>query len=487
MPLNFHSIRKYLAARAARLSISMKLSIAFAAVLLLGVCGLGVFTHHRAREQAIRGKLATLTLLSERLAGQVDAYLSSTRNLAWHLALTQDVVQFLAATPSQRARAPLDPWLDLQAQGHRSVAPEDASGGTSSPSAIFVLGPDGICLASSNAAFLGEDFGFRPYFQEAKAGRANTSDWFIGTVTRTPKLFSAAPVVQGARFLGVLVAQYDLREVTEVIQTFGQSGRTTVLINHLGISLAHNRPEFVYHTLEPIPPAVQEELTLNRQFLGRSFPLDPLSTEFRDSFHQVLQDGQPRTVRYRFGEHPKWSALSRVKGQSWVVSVSEPESVILLPTRTVWRDTLLVGFLSSAAAFLLALGLVRLLLRPLRALASAINDFGHGTWTARAPLQTHRELDQLASTFNAMADTLQEHRENLEGLVRQRTQDLEQAIADMKQLRGMIPICSYCKKIRDDGGSWWQLESYIQSHSEAEFSHGICPDCRTRHFPKPGS
>jgi C4-dicarboxylate-specific signal transduction histidine kinase len=482
MPLNFHSIRMHLAARTARFSISMKLSIAFAAVLLLGVLGLGIFTNHRAREQAIRGELATLTLLSERLAGQVDAYLSSTRNLARHLALTQDVTGFLAATRVQQARAPLDPWLILQAQGPTPGAPPGITG----PSALFVLGPDGICLASSNPAFIGENYGFRPYFQEAKAGRANSSDWFIGAVTRAPKLFSAAPVSQGARFLGVLVAQYDVRELEDAIQTFGQAGRTAVLINHLGISLAHNHPEFVYHALEPIPPAVLEELAQSRQFLGRAFPLDPLSVEFRDTFHQVLQDGLPRTVRYHFGEHPKWSALSRVKGQAWVVSVSEPESAILLPTRTVWRDTLLVGFLSSAAAFLLALGLVRLLLRPLRTLASAITEFGQGTWTARAPLQTHRELDQLARTFNTMADTIQEHRENLEGLVRQRTQDLEQAIAAMKQLHGMIPICSYCKKIRDDGGSWWQLESYIQSHSEAEFSHGICPDCRTRHFPKAG-
>lgn len=486
MPLNFHSIRMHLAARTARLSISMKLSIAFAAVLLMGVLGLGLFTNHRAREQAIRGELATLTLLSERLAGQVDTYLSSTRNLAQHLALTQDVTRFLAATRGQRALAPLDPWLILQAQGPISGAPPGAHSGMSGPSALFVLGPDGTCLASSNPAFVGEDFGFRPYFQEARAGRASSSDWFIGAVTRVPKRFSAAPVLKGDQLLGVLVAQYDIHEVEEAIQTFGQAGRTAVLINHLGISLAHNHPEFVYHALEPIPPSALEELAQTRQFLGRAFPLDPLSVEFRNTFHQVLRDGLPRTVRYHFGEHPKWSALSRVKGQAWVVSVSEPESAILLPTRTVWRDTLLVGLLSSAAAFLLALGLVRVLLRPLRALSSAITAFGQGTWTARAPLQTHRELDQLAHTFNTMANTIQGHRENLEGLVRQRTQDLEQAIADMNRLHGMIPICSYCKKIRDDGGSWWQLESYIQSHSEAEFSHGICPDCRTRHFPKSG-
>jgi tetratricopeptide (TPR) repeat protein len=54
------------------------------------------------------------------------------------------------------------------------------------------------------------------------------------------------------------------------------------------------------------------------------------------------------------------------------------------------------------------------------------------------------------------------------------------AQAELKQLHGFIPICAACKKIRGDEGSWHQLESYIRDHSEAEFTHGICPDCRER-------
>lgn len=55
--------------------------------------------------------------------------------------------------------------------------------------------------------------------------------------------------------------------------------------------------------------------------------------------------------------------------------------------------------------------------------------------------------------------------------------ELTTALAKVKQLEGIIPICSYCKKIRDDKESWQQLESYISNHSEALFSHGICPEC----------
>ena len=54
---------------------------------------------------------------------------------------------------------------------------------------------------------------------------------------------------------------------------------------------------------------------------------------------------------------------------------------------------------------------------------------------------------------------------------------LESSLAMVKQLEGIIPICGYCKKIRDDKQSWQQLEKYITEHSEASFSHGICPEC----------
>ncbi len=56
-------------------------------------------------------------------------------------------------------------------------------------------------------------------------------------------------------------------------------------------------------------------------------------------------------------------------------------------------------------------------------------------------------------------------------------QKLEDTLAQVKLLEGIIPICMYCKKIRDDHNSWNQLEQYITDHSEAEFSHGICPRC----------
>ena len=59
----------------------------------------------------------------------------------------------------------------------------------------------------------------------------------------------------------------------------------------------------------------------------------------------------------------------------------------------------------------------------------------------------------------------------------------EQARVEIKTLRGIIPICANCKKIRDDEGYWQQVDVYVRDHSEAEFSHGICPDCIQKLYP----
>lgn len=61
---------------------------------------------------------------------------------------------------------------------------------------------------------------------------------------------------------------------------------------------------------------------------------------------------------------------------------------------------------------------------------------------------------------------------------------LEAAASEIKILQGILPICSFCKKIRDDKGYWNQLEEYIRKHSEAEFTHGICSECVKKHYPE---
>ncbi|MEI7729213.1 MAG: response regulator, partial [Verrucomicrobiota bacterium] len=68
--------------------------------------------------------------------------------------------------------------------------------------------------------------------------------------------------------------------------------------------------------------------------------------------------------------------------------------------------------------------------------------------------------------------------------LREKNAELEAALAKVKLLSGLLPICSGCKKIRDDKGYWNGVESYVSKHSEATFTHGLCPDCTKKYFPE---
>ena len=65
--------------------------------------------------------------------------------------------------------------------------------------------------------------------------------------------------------------------------------------------------------------------------------------------------------------------------------------------------------------------------------------------------------------------------------LRRRTRELdkrvEEAIGELKVLSGLLPICAWCKKIRDDGGYWSKIEAYLSARTDAQFTHGICPEC----------
>jgi len=135
-------------------------------------------------------------------------------------------------------------------------------------------------------------------------------------------------------------------------------------------------------------------------------------------------------------------------------------------------------------------------LRALGAIAERVAE--SGSLDSHADIAGPDDVQALASSFNAMIDRVRSSSEGLERRVEERTTELsianeellrlnlekEMAIEGLKEalnkistLRGLLPICAACKKIRDDKGYWNQIETYIMEHSDADFSHGICPDC----------
>ena len=110
-------------------------------------------------------------------------------------------------------------------------------------------------------------------------------------------------------------------------------------------------------------------------------------------------------------------------------------------------------------------------------------DLGeNGKWLRFTAATIRNKKGVIIGAFEAMEDITErkgaeEEREKL-------ILELQEAISKIKMLSGLLPICASCKKIRNDQGYWEQIEIYIQEHSEAEFSHGFCPECAGKLYPE---
>lgn len=91
-------------------------------------------------------------------------------------------------------------------------------------------------------------------------------------------------------------------------------------------------------------------------------------------------------------------------------------------------------------------------------------------------LASNQVAEQMTVLNNELANTARE--------LRRRQRELQDAYDRIRKLSGMLPICSHCKKIRDDNGYWSQVETYVSDHSDATFSHGLCPDCARELYPE---
>ncbi|MFO7801724.1 MAG: DUF3365 domain-containing protein [Desulfovermiculus sp.] len=155
----------------------------------------------------------------------------------------------------------------------------------------------------------------------------------------------------------------------------------------------------------------------------------------------------------------------------------------------------------------------RLIHSPLAALGRQVKGIAEdaGLLGAKVSPPVLREFRDLSEQFNTMSLRLKKSMDHLEDQVKMRTEELQsaneqlerrieektqaeaaliqernrlqEALHEVKTLRGLIPICAHCKKVRDDQGIWNQIESYMRDHTEARFTHGLCPECEALLYP----
>ncbi|OQX04945.1 MAG: hypothetical protein BWK76_28105 [Desulfobulbaceae bacterium A2] len=159
------------------------------------------------------------------------------------------------------------------------------------------------------------------------------------------------------------------------------------------------------------------------------------------------------------------------------------------------RLTGLISLLGSLLlALLFALALSRGMTRRIATLTNGCRRIATGHFDTRIEIRSYDEFDDLIDAVNTMSEDLgntrmlaeqaltelRAARDSLEARVEERTRELATALEKVQVLSGMLPICCSCKKIRNDQGYWQQVEHFVELHTKARFTHGLCPECSVK-------
>jgi HAMP domain-containing protein len=221
-------------------------------------------------------------------------------------------------------------------------------------------------------------------------------------------------------------------------------------------------------------------------------PYEDVVPEMLEGFHQPVVDKE--LYADEWGVFLSGYAPVRNGEGRYLVGIDMRADEVRNNLRELRLTGLTSLFASILLALLFALYLSRGLTKRIGTLAKHCQDLAMGQRDVRVEGRTFDEFDDLSEAFNAMSGALGKTRaeleqaiaelkaaqQGLEDRVEERTRQLKETVDKMDVLRGLLPICCSCKKIRDDQGYWKQVENFVSEHTGARFTHGICPECTLR-------
>ncbi|MFO0872463.1 MAG: SpoIIE family protein phosphatase [Phycisphaerales bacterium] len=344
-----------------------------------------------------------LELLASVTATQLDQLMEDTTKFVEQVAADERVIEFCAAAPEAR-----DPMRGA-VQRRLALVPKANADFDS----IFLIGVDGIGIASTNPANVGQDLRFREYWRAAaKDGTSYITSVLIGKTTGKPGIYYSVPVRQGETIVGVAVLKVSGTRVGEIVDNvrIGDEGRAAIS-DREGVILASPDKSLLYHSFGPLSREAIEKIDPKTSFSvptiesagipGLMAPLTGAVGRGSADFTR-LDSATGREAAWVVGYAP-------MRTQPWILSVTMPQAQFAAPLIALRRQQRLVVLLVAALAGAYAIVRARGITRPIVSLTGAAQRIADGDFTARAEVRSDDEIGRLGAAFNAMVPRLQEH------------------------------------------------------------------------------
>ncbi len=372
------------------LSITVKLATAILFAALLPMAGSAYYNLVGSLAAVNRTELRNIELLATSIAGRVAQLIGDYRNLAVYLGIQENLLQLMRAPERQQGREAVLGTFNSLVATHPDIE------------LLMAVDLQGNVLVSSDPELPGKNFQFRSYFREAVQGRTYATSISVGAVAGNAGMFLSSPIRNPAGSVqGVAVIKVKGEAIGRIVEQMARRGHNAFIIDGDGVVIYHRDSRWRYHSLMPLTQASQKRIAEDRRFrLGHidSLGLIKLGEAMinADESGHVRYAGGPDNVREIAGYAP-------VTGHTWVVGVSEPESLFSAPLQLLISNTLYSLILVALLAVLLAWLFSRSLVRPLRALMRSAEAVELGEYEkAEAKIESADEVGKLAGTFNKM-------------------------------------------------------------------------------------
>lgn len=375
--------------------IAVKLAIALVAAALLPMLIVSYYNLQQGLALTASSESDELEQLAAGTARRLDQVVKDTRHTISYFSWSEDVIRLANAQEGANRAAVEDRMARL------ITANEDIE-------LFMVLDRNGAVLAASKPQYIGRKLQFRDYFKEAVSGKDYVSDLEVGTASNSAGLYFSAPV---RSFSGTIAGVAVLKLKGAALITIMEDARSrqpslsAFLVDSNGIIIYHSDPKALYHSMQPLPPALEKRLLDEKRF-GVDVEAIP-SVDLRHLAEQLANARQPGHAMY----FSPVSGVNEIAGFSplaqtnWRVAVSESEEVYSLPLQRLFHNAVYSVAIAGTVFALIAFLFARTFTRPLKALTDSANAVESGDLEhAKVAIARQDELGRFAETFNAMID-----------------------------------------------------------------------------------
>lgn len=297
---------------------------------------------------------------------------------------------------------------------------------------------------------------------------ANTADSLVRDAEGQLLLLLGGPLVLDGDVLGTLVIECATDHLISSINNYSGLGDTGEIIVFQRESAETSR------VLLPTRFAADAALALT---LGEDFLVDDFLKSPGGRLRSSL-DYRGRMVMV---------FASALKTVDWFMAVKIDQDEAYAQLQMARRVIVTVTLILLGGAVVLAYFLAAKMTRPITALSDLAERMSRGDYRLVADDSSADEIGVLGHSFNQMASSMLNHQALLEDKVIQLEQEIAERIRaeeEVATLKGILPLCSFCNKIRDDQGDWQQVDVYLRDHSQADISHSLCPVCMEKYYPE---